>query len=75
MEFKFSAELVNAIVAYLGTRPYADVFQMVAKLDEELKAQGNGGIIKHTPKEETATSDQAVTPEVVDEEAKTETAV
>jgi len=37
-EIKLSTNLVNAILQYLGTRPYADVFQLVEAIQKEAKA-------------------------------------
>jgi hypothetical protein len=34
-----SANLVNAILQYLGTRPYTDVFQLVEAIQKEAKEQ------------------------------------
>ena len=34
-----STNLVNAILQYLGTRPYADVFQFVEAIQKEAKEQ------------------------------------
>jgi hypothetical protein len=34
-----STALVNQIMSYLGTRPYQDVFQLIAAVQEEAKAQ------------------------------------
>ena len=33
-----STNLINAILQYLGTRPYADVFQLVEAIQKEAKA-------------------------------------
>ena len=38
-EIKLSTNLVNAILQYLGTRPYADVFQLVDAIQKEAKEQ------------------------------------
>ena len=40
-----SLELANQIIGYLGTRPYQEVFQLVAAIQEAAAAQGaqNGG--------------------------------
>lgn len=38
-EIKLSTNLVNAIMQYLGTRPYADVFQLVDAIQKEAKEQ------------------------------------
>lgn len=38
-EIKLSTNLVNAILQYLGTRPYADVFQLVEAIQKEAQAQ------------------------------------
>ena len=40
-EIKLSTNLVNAILQYLGTRPYADVFQLVEAIQKEAKEQQN----------------------------------
>jgi hypothetical protein len=34
-----STNLVNAVLQYLGTRPYADVFQLVEAIQKEAKEQ------------------------------------
>ena len=34
-----STNLVNAILQYLGSRPYADVFQLVEAIQKEAKTQ------------------------------------
>lgn len=36
-----SAELVNAIIGYLGTRPYQEVFQLVDAMQKEAKEQND----------------------------------
>jgi len=38
-DIKLSTNLVNAILQYLGSRPYADVFQLVEAIQKEAKAQ------------------------------------
>ena len=38
-EIKLSTNLVNAILQYLGSRPYADVFQLVEAIQKEGKEQ------------------------------------
>jgi hypothetical protein len=38
-EIKLSTNLVNAILQYLGSRPYADVFQLVEAIQKEAKTQ------------------------------------
>jgi hypothetical protein len=38
-EITLSTQLVNAILQYLGTRPYADVFQLVEAIQKEAKTQ------------------------------------
>jgi hypothetical protein len=37
-EIKLSTNLVNAILQYLGSRPYTDVFQLVEAIQKEAKA-------------------------------------
>ncbi len=34
-----SANLVNAVLQYLGTQPYAQVFQLVAAIQKEAQEQ------------------------------------
>ena len=41
-----STNLVNAILQYLGTRPYADVFQLVEVIQKEAKEQAEVQIPK-----------------------------
>jgi hypothetical protein len=38
-DIKLSTNLVNGILQYLGTRPYADVFQLVDAIQKEAQAQ------------------------------------
>ena len=38
-DVKLSTQLVNAILQYLGSRPYADVFQLVEAIQKEAKEQ------------------------------------
>jgi len=40
-----TTQLVNAVMGYLGTRPYQEVFQLIDGLQNEAKAQS-------TPSEE-----------------------
>jgi hypothetical protein len=40
-EIKFSTNLVNAILQYLGKQPYVDVFQLVEAIQKEAKEQQN----------------------------------
>ena len=37
-EIKISTNLVNAILQYLGTRPYTEVFQIIEAIQKEAKA-------------------------------------
>jgi len=37
-EIKLSTNLVNAILQYLGTRPYTEVFQIIEAIQKEAKA-------------------------------------
>jgi hypothetical protein len=38
-EATLSVQLVNAILQYLGTKPYAEVFQLVEAIQKEAKEQ------------------------------------
>jgi hypothetical protein len=38
-EITLSTNLVNAILQYLGTKPYAEVFQLVEAIQKEAKTQ------------------------------------
>ena len=38
-EIKLSTQLVNAILQYLGTRPYTEVFQVIEAIQNEAKNQ------------------------------------
>jgi len=37
-DIKLSTNLVNAILQYLGTRPYTEVFQVIEAIQKESKA-------------------------------------
>lgn len=39
-KIELSLELANQIAAYLGTKPYQEVFQLITALQETAKAQG-----------------------------------
>jgi hypothetical protein len=39
MEVKLSQELLNGIVAHLGTRPYQEVFQLIKAIEKEVGPQ------------------------------------
>ena len=45
-----STNLVNAIMQYLGTRPYTEVFQVIEAIQKEAKAQQT---VDNPPQEET----------------------
>lgn len=38
-KLQISEQLLNAIIGYLGTRPYQEVFQLVEAMQAEAKAQ------------------------------------
>ena len=38
-KLQISAQLLNAVIGYLGTRPYQEVFQLVEGLQAEAKSQ------------------------------------
>lgn len=38
-KMQISAQLLNTIAAYLGTRPYQEVYQIIDALQAEAKAQ------------------------------------
>jgi hypothetical protein len=38
-EIKLSSNLVNALLQYLGTRPYTEVFQVIEAIQKEAKQQ------------------------------------
>jgi len=38
-EIKLSTNLVNALLQYLGTRPYTEVFQVIEAIQKEAKEQ------------------------------------
>jgi len=38
-DIKLSTNLVNAILQYLGTRPYTEVFQVIEAIQKEAKEQ------------------------------------
>ena len=46
-DIKLTTNLVNAILQYLGNRPYAEVFQLIEALQKEAQSQAP----KETPNE------------------------
>ena len=40
-KLQFSAQLINAILGYLGTRPYQEVFQLIEGVQNEVKENQN----------------------------------
>jgi len=38
-QIKLSTNLVNAVLQYFGTRPYAEVFQLIEAIQKEAKEQ------------------------------------
>ena len=36
-----STQLINKVMAYLGTRPYQEVFQIIAEIQKEAETQVN----------------------------------
>jgi hypothetical protein len=43
-EIKLSTNLVNAVLQYLGTKPYAEVFQLIEVIQKEAKDQSQPDI-------------------------------
>ena len=39
----FTTQLVNQMMAYLGTRPYQEVFQLIDAIQKEAQAQASAG--------------------------------
>lgn len=39
MKYQLSEELINSILAYLGSKPFQEVFQMINKIHMEVKEQ------------------------------------
>ena len=49
-ELKLSTNLVNAILQYLATKPYQEVFQLVEAIQKEAAPQAQpGGVTDATP--------------------------
>lgn len=40
-KLQFSAQLINAILGYLGTRPYQEVFQLIEGIQKEVQENQN----------------------------------
>lgn len=38
-DIKVSLQLLNSILAYMGTRPYTEVFQLVKAIQDEAQSQ------------------------------------
>ena len=45
-----SAELMNALLQYLGTRPFSEVAQLMSVIQNELQAQGQS-IVFNNPRQ------------------------
>ena len=43
-EIKLSTNLVNGILQYLGTRPYAEVFPLIEAIQKEAKEQAASAV-------------------------------
>jgi hypothetical protein len=43
-EIKLSANLVNAILQYLGTKPFQEVFQLIEAIQTEAKNQNTKAV-------------------------------
>lgn len=41
-DIKLSIEVVNQVLAYLGSRPYAEVFQVIKAIQSEAEEQAKG---------------------------------
>ena len=39
-ELKLSTQLINTILQYLGTKPYAEVFPLIQEIQKQATAQG-----------------------------------
>jgi len=39
----FTTQLANQIMAYLGSRPYQEVFQLIEAIQKEAQAQASAG--------------------------------
>ena len=46
-EVKLSTNLVNAILQYLGSRPYTEVFQVIEAIQKEAKEQNEAAQTAH----------------------------
>lgn len=55
-EVKFSLELANMIIGYLGKRPYEEVYQIIQRMEAEHKASRDSAAMQQAfteaPKEE-----------------------
>ena len=38
-KLQISAQLLNSVIGYLGTRPYQEVFQLIQEVQKEAQAQ------------------------------------
>lgn len=64
---QLSSEFVQAVVNYLETKPYQEVFPFFKRLDEELVKQGKPSLYKQATPEATLPPEASdvKTPEVV----------
>lgn len=51
-KIELTLDLVNAILQFLGTRPYADVFVLVQEIHAQATPQVPMPVVEETPQEE-----------------------
>ena len=42
-KLQFSTQLINAMLGYLGTRPYQEVFQLIEAIQKEVRENQDDG--------------------------------
>ncbi len=56
-EVKFSLELANLIIGYLGKRPYEEVYQIIQRMEAEHKASRDASALQQAFTEEPKDSE------------------
>lgn len=59
-ELKLSTNLVNAILQYLGTRPFVEVASLIAETQRQAAAQGAQPVAAPTPETPNAEQPAAI---------------
>lgn len=60
-EVKFSLELANMIIGYLGKRPYEEVYQIIQRMESEHKANNDAASMQSVMTQQQAENSNSET--------------